>query len=230
MQFLYLYSAGGERYISNPEIEEDIHRMIERVVSQTAPIQDGATPTLSPGVPYDPNLSCPYCPKRYQVGMIQYHRRHAATHHKERSPGTVQSPYPDQEVKRLATGQPPTGVTAGKNGSEVLVHLLATGQDSQLMSDSHEGAGSADSEEQPPATGQEHSRPEQLNSEQASSKLTGPNSHSWRVATGVADSPDTKELFASLKFADYTVAVDSEYIDHVQQCFIQQRGSCTHTN
>ncbi len=92
----------------------------------TALVLDKATPNLPPEVPYDRHLTCPYCSKRYKLGQIQYHKRHAIATCPRRPSLDVQG---GTGLQPIATGQLPEGTCSSQPVSgESQTQPLATGQ------------------------------------------------------------------------------------------------------
>ena len=72
-----IFSGASDIIPENPLLDSDIHYHAEEVRNMVRPPSDSSDEDSSDNnMPYDPNLVCPKCGKRYRIGGIQRFKRH----------------------------------------------------------------------------------------------------------------------------------------------------------
>ena len=72
-----IFSGASDIIPENPLLDSDIHYHAEKVRNMVRPPSDSSDEDSSDNnVPYDPNLVCPKCGKRYRIGGMQRFKRH----------------------------------------------------------------------------------------------------------------------------------------------------------
>ena len=79
MESQHPYQQVSDEIPENPilhGVDEDIQKYADDIRRMTQPPQTQEFTTIDTSIPYDPNLVCPKCGKRYRVGEIQKLGRH----------------------------------------------------------------------------------------------------------------------------------------------------------